>query len=213
MHFMIYLVLDSKRFPNAISIFWSQKKTSFTNTEPPKYKANCKEIKTAQKIALLTSNFLGSCSNNAVLKRPQTSISYKNPCNPRKKSWVWRLAGFFLDLQITTSESLRSHDFFGYIWVEAWDSKATLVGGFNPIEKYARHIGSFPQVGMNIINIWNHQPTSYSRMLIRYHFHNLFHLLLRCLETKIQKNLPNGGEHFCDLTYGRIRKKTHQTKL
>ena len=113
MHFMIYFVLDSKRFPNAISIFWSQKKTSFTNTEPPKYKANCKEIKTAQKIALLTVNFLGSCSNNAVLKRPQTSISYKNPCNPRKKSWVWRLAGFFLDLQITTSESLRSHDFFG----------------------------------------------------------------------------------------------------
>ena len=25
-----------------------------------------------------------------------------------------------------------------------------LVGGFNPIEKYARQIGSFPQVGVNI---------------------------------------------------------------
>ena len=32
-----------------------------------------------------------------------------------------------------------------------------LVGDFNPSEKYARQIGSFPQVGMNIKNIWNHQ--------------------------------------------------------
>ena len=31
-----------------------------------------------------------------------------------------------------------------------------LVGGFDPIEKYACQIGSFPQVGMNIRNIWNH---------------------------------------------------------
>ena len=28
------------------------------------------------------------------------------------------------------------------------------VGGFNPFEKYARQIGSFPQVGVNIKNIW-----------------------------------------------------------
>ena len=34
---------------------------------------------------------------------------------------------------------------------------AFLVGGFNPFEKYARQIGSFPQVGMKIENIWNHQ--------------------------------------------------------
>ena len=27
---------------------------------------------------------------------------------------------------------------------------AILVGGFNPFEKYARQIGSFPQVGMKI---------------------------------------------------------------
>ena len=32
-----------------------------------------------------------------------------------------------------------------------------LVGGFtNPFEKYARQIGSFPQVGMKIKNVWNH---------------------------------------------------------
>ena len=33
-----------------------------------------------------------------------------------------------------------------------------LVGGFNPFEKYARQIGSFPQVGGKIKNIWNHHP-------------------------------------------------------
>ena len=27
-----------------------------------------------------------------------------------------------------------------------------------PSEKYARQIGSFPQIGMKIKNIWNHQP-------------------------------------------------------
>ena len=30
------------------------------------------------------------------------------------------------------------------------------VGGFNPSEKYARQIGSSPQIGMNIKNIWIH---------------------------------------------------------
>ena len=33
-----------------------------------------------------------------------------------------------------------------------------LVGGFNPFETYARQIGLFPQVGLKIKNIWNHQP-------------------------------------------------------
>ena len=28
-----------------------------------------------------------------------------------------------------------------------------LVGGFNPFEKYARQIGSFPQVGVKIKNV------------------------------------------------------------
>ena len=31
-----------------------------------------------------------------------------------------------------------------------------LVGGFNPPQKYARQIGSFPQVGVKIKHIWNH---------------------------------------------------------
>ena len=33
-----------------------------------------------------------------------------------------------------------------------------IVGGFNPSEKYARQIGSFPQIGMKIKNVWNHHP-------------------------------------------------------
>ena len=32
----------------------------------------------------------------------------------------------------------------------------TLVGGFNPFEKYSRQIGSFPQVGVKLKHIWNH---------------------------------------------------------
>ena len=31
--------------------------------------------------------------------------------------------------------------------------KTNLVGGFNPSEKYARQIGSFPQVGVKMKNI------------------------------------------------------------
>ena len=33
-----------------------------------------------------------------------------------------------------------------------------LVGGFNPSEKYASQIGSFPQVGIQIQFFWNHHP-------------------------------------------------------
>ena len=45
---------------------------------------------------------------------------------------------------------------------KTWDTlnRQKPVGGFNPSEKYARQIGSFPQVGMKIKNIWNHHPIS-----------------------------------------------------
>ena len=36
------------------------------------------------------------------------------------------------------------------------NSKPTLAGGFNPFETYAPQIGSFPQVKVQINNIWNH---------------------------------------------------------
>ena len=37
----------------------------------------------------------------------------------------------------------------------------TLVGGFNPFEKYACQIGSFPQAGVKIKNVWNHHPVTW----------------------------------------------------
>ena len=48
-----------------------------------------------------------------------------------------------------------------HIW-EAWFVDVYLVGGFNPSEKYARQIGSFPQVGAKIKNVWNHHPAMIS---------------------------------------------------
>ena len=38
----------------------------------------------------------------------------------------------------------------GFLWVGSGGYNLVLVGGFNPFEKYARQIGSFPQVGMKI---------------------------------------------------------------
>ena len=35
-------------------------------------------------------------------------------------------------------------------------SQTWLVGGFKPLEKYARQIGHLPQIGVKIKNIWNH---------------------------------------------------------
>ena len=56
-----------------------------------------------------------------------------------------------------------------------------LVGGFNPVEKYDRHIGSFPQVGMKIKNIWNHH-------LARLFFHFDFY------SATVGPNIPNYAE-------------------
>ena len=36
--------------------------------------------------------------------------------------------------------------------------KDQLVGGFNPLEKHGCQIGSFPQIGVKIKNLWNHHP-------------------------------------------------------
>ena len=43
--------------------------------------------------------------------------------------------------------------------------KSLLVGGFSPtqFEKYARQIGSFPQVGMKITDIWNRHLVCHQR--------------------------------------------------
>ena len=44
-----------------------------------------------------------------------------------------------------------------------------LGGGFNPFEKYARQIGSFPQVGVKIKHIWNHHPVIVWCIYLRLH--------------------------------------------
>ena len=50
--------------------------------------------------------------------------------------------------------------FHGFpFWKKMGGIKTWLVGGFNPFEKYARQIGSSPQVGMKI-NIF--ETTTYS---------------------------------------------------
>ena len=41
--------------------------------------------------------------------------------------------------------------FWGYI---------SLVGGFNPSEKYARQIGNLPSIGVKIKDISNHHPVA-----------------------------------------------------
>ena len=47
------------------------------------------------------------------------------------------------DLQNYPAWDQRSHS-------DCWNDILVIVGGFNPFEKYARQIGSFPQVGVNI---------------------------------------------------------------
>ena len=42
-----------------------------------------------------------------------------------------------------------------------------LVGGFNLFEKYARQIGSFPQVRVKIKNVWNHHLVRLNRHLLK----------------------------------------------
>ena len=53
---------------------------------------------------------------------------------------------------------LRAHNRIR--WKMIANASFTLIchlgGGFNPFEKYARQIGSFPQIGMKIKNVWNH---------------------------------------------------------
>ena len=52
-------------------------------------------------------------------------------------------------IQDTNSTGLKKKHICLYIY----EKNILLVGGFNPFEKYARQIGSFPQVGVKIKNI------------------------------------------------------------
>ncbi len=49
---------------------------------------------------------------------------------------------------------------FGRVWTK------NLVGGWtNPSQKYARQIGSLPQVGVKIQNIWNHHLEMFASLM------------------------------------------------
>ena len=51
---------------------------------------------------------------------------------------------------------------FSNFLVNKTNNDVSLVGGFNPSAKYARQIGSFPQVGVKIKNIWVATAYTYS---------------------------------------------------
>ena len=54
-----------------------------------------------------------------------------------------------------------------------------LGGGWtNPFETYARQIGSFPQVGLEIKDVWNHQPVHYTEILDRDSFQSISYRLM-----------------------------------
>ena len=71
-----------------------------------------------------------------------------------------------------------------------------LFGGFNPSEKYARQIGSFPQIGLKIINVWNHHPGCFATFLIplevtfsTFEFGSLFHYPKRARARRIARDV------------------------
>ena len=55
-------------------------------------------------------------------------------------------------VQAAKIPDVRAAPFLRAMQGTGWD-RSDLVGGFNPFEKYARQIGSFPQVGVEIQNI------------------------------------------------------------
>ena len=85
----------------------------------------------------------------------------KNPCNRRclgmsiQSNPFW---GRSNNSNLLAGTIPLIYHLYIYIYCQLGDY---LVGGFNPFEKYARQIGSFPQIGTNIKHIWNHQPGGY----------------------------------------------------
>ena len=67
-----------------------------------------------------------------------------------------------------------------------------VVGGWtNPFEKYARQLGSFPQVRVKLKNIWNHHLDNVVLVFfwrrIKWHGSNFFHVLLK---TRVHWDAP-----------------------
>ena len=72
----------------------------------------------------------------------------------------WQTVGFFLE-SVTHEARVSASDCSMHVIellviVSIYIILLHLVGGFNPPEKYARQIGSFPQQRLTIKDIWNH---------------------------------------------------------
>ena len=71
-------------------------------------------------------------------------------------SWLWFTIGPTVTDHYISLISCSAAGCRGFWLSKFLARKFNLVGGFNPSEKYARQIGSFPQVGMKKENIWSH---------------------------------------------------------
>ena len=70
-----------------------------------------------------------------------------------------------------------------YEKITVFSERPFLAGGWtNPSEKYARQIGSFPQVGVKINNIWNHHLDLFNGRLRPTESSN--HSNFRCLSVR-----------------------------
>ena len=89
----------------------------------------------------------------------------KNLCIPlrKPKSYRNKISQTLSICWLFSSLNNFQHTFLKNFTSVAQKEKTThLVGGWtNPSEKYARQIGSFPQVGVKIKNVWNHHPVMF----------------------------------------------------
>ena len=86
-------------------------------------------------------------------------------------------------------------------WLENWCPLSwLLVGVFNLFETYANQIGSSPQVGVKIKNVWNHHPVIIASALLinfklttcSFHHHSYLYIALK----KRSKNIPTNYRFF-----------------
>ena len=77
----------------------------------------------------------------------------EGPMILRVISRLWQCLGSPPSMNYFQTEMIQQHP----LKISA-NTKQGLVGGFNPFEKYDRQNGNLPQIGVNIKNLWNHQP-------------------------------------------------------
>ena len=93
------------------------------------------------------------------------TVHFHSTCinHHERSGWIWSLNSAFLYQTLSASNNIsQGKSPHGKLVLSRcslfWfcEKNGLLVGGFNPIEKYARQFGSFPQVGVKIKNISNH---------------------------------------------------------